>query len=104
MFSMASGLIDTAGDSITDLSVDMQNSELLTYEGAKVKGTEVRKLGRKIAQVQNNWAEDFVITLDGSSSDANGLMSVKSGHVFTVTMTAGNTGFIKTITVTDNAS
>ena len=93
-FSMSEGLTNQAGDSIENLSAELQNSELLKYVGDRVKGTEVQALKRKVDQIGSNWPYDLSDTEWGAMTN---------NKLYKVEMTVGNLGYVETITISDAA-
>lgn len=90
-FSMSEGLTAQSEESILNLSTELQNSELLKYEGDRVKGSDVRSLIRKIDLIGEEWPEEIDIDID--------LDDVNTNRLYTVTMETGDTGYIETINV-----
>ena len=94
-FSMSEGLTNQAGDSIENLSAELQNSEILKYEGERVKGTDVKAMIRKLTQIGDDWPE----TLPTFNT-----ADYKNNKLYNVTMTLGTTGYVKEITITQVGS
>lgn len=93
-FSMSEGLTNQAGDSIENLSAELQNSELLKYVGERVKGTEVQALKRKVDQIGDNWPYNLLDTDWGAMTN---------NKLYKVDMTVGTLGYVESITITDAA-
>ena len=109
-FSMSEGLTDQAGDSITNLSTDLQNSELFKFEGDNVRGTDIHTLARHLGQIRADWAETITVYYEGGNftgndvTEANIKGKINKGHVYTVEMQTGSTGFVKYIRINDNST
>lgn len=97
-FSMSEGLTQQSEESILNLSTELQNSELLKYEGDRVKGSDVRSLARKVQLINNtgDWPE----TISGVDAPT----AYNNNKLYNVTMTPGSTGYIQTITITQVGS
>lgn len=108
-FSMSEGLTNDAADSITGLSTELQNSELLKYEGDKVKGSELRNLGRKIEVVSQDWAETITGKIGTKSYSktadlVSALKAVGNNKVYKVEMSMGASGYVNSVTATQVGS
>ncbi len=99
LFSLSQGLIDTAEASLNGLSVDLQNNELLKYEGENRRGSQVRKLMNSVKYLADKWPIELKYTDD--SLDEDDYSNIKSGKLYTVVMTTDpDSGYVEKVKIT----
>ena len=101
LFSLSQGLIDTAESSLGGLSTELQNNELLKYEGT-IKGTQVRKLIDRALYLKNNdWPISLTIKLNGSEITSRpATSSIQSSKNYPVSMTVDtSSGYVSGINI-----
>lgn len=98
LFSLSQGLIDTAESSLGGLTTELQNNELLKYEGERVRGTQVRKLVDRALYLQsNNWPITLTIT-SGKTEVKSRPNDIVASQYYKVKMTIDPaTGYVSAI-------
>ena len=93
LFSLSQGLIDTAESSLSELSVTLQNNELVKYEGQR-RGSEIRQLINNVNFLKTDWPED--LELDGITTTKD----VKSDKLYDVSVETDETsGYVNKVTI-----
>ncbi len=95
LYCKAQQVINTAEINLTGLSTDLQNNELLKYEG-EIRGSQVRKLMNSVEYSSKNWP----VSLTYAEGSINTTEGIKSGAVYLVSFEKDEqTGYVTSVMI-----